>query len=335
MSGGALFGCSEGGSPERIDAGTQLIVGDVLVKWDLVDADGQPRSCQDLGIADIWVALGGEPQTTACGDLQETRFRDRLAGVYPVVVRVRTISQSILQEQLGNVVVSDPGTTEYTATFTFDETVNDVGSLRARWRIRGEDADTGCAAVVAHQVRIQSQPGSIRNLDAVAPCTDGQIIQTELRPGNYVLRLLLLDSAGTVLSARQDSYQVMTVGRTEVDVNFTIDNREPAQLSARWTVSGTTASAGCESGADWTVRVRLSDSTSQDLEIATATAACELGAHRFDDLVAPAIPNLTRYRTRFFLQDPLRGTLTSTIVEDVRLEAATTTTVTVDLDPGL
>ena len=322
------------GGEDPPDFGPPAQTGSVTVTWDLVDAAGEAVTCGSLGVAEAVVSGGGEPQTVACGDDQRAAFTGLVPQRYPVVIRLRGLAGSGILggDWADNVVVEGGKTIEYAHTFEFDEAAGNTGALRAKWTIEGMPAATGCAVVGGDRVAVETQPGSIADFAFTAACEDGEYLQSNLRPGNYIVRLRLQDPAGADLSVRESTYRVSRSDTADAEVSFSVVNRPRADLLVTWTVTGSAAAEACRE--DWSVRLRLAQDLPPNLEVATATAACADGAHRIANLLPPRNPEADRYRVSVFLEEPLRGLLDTQLVTELQLLSARTTTVAVDLTPG-
>ena len=330
-----LFGlgaCSgEQGPP---DLGPAMTTGSIQVSWDQINAEGDAVDCADLGVLDAFVALGGEPRILMCGDEQSVTFEGLLPQRYPVVIRLRGLAERTIPggEQLDNVVAVGGETVEYNHTFEFGDNAGDLGAIRTSWTVEGQTPDRGCPIVGGHTVRVVSQPESIEPFEFDVPCADGERMQSNLRTGNYVIRYFLEDRDGNDLAVRQATTRVLRGATAEAGVDFLVQDRPPAAMYTSWTVTGSAAAEGCRE--DWTVRLRIAEDTQQNFTITTATAACDAGTYRFDELVAPRNPEFDRYQLSVFLDDPLRGQIDRQVQEDLQLFPSETTSVAVDLEPA-
>lgn len=329
----ALPAC--GGEEGPPDFGPGVQQGSITITWGLEDQDGEPLSCAELGVVDSYVAVGGTPQIIPCGEEQVATFDNLSPQRYPVVVRLRGLAETTIPggEQLDNIEIVDANPLTYDHTFTFDEDTGNTGRIKARWRIEGGDPMTGCERFGGDTVLIETQEGSIDEFTIEAPCTDGEAEQTNLRPGNYTLRLALLDDANEILAVRQSTWRVLRQSETEVSISFSVQDRPRTALKVDWTVSSSVAADVCQE--QWDVRLLLAqDRPGQNpLTITTATTACDGGSFTFEDLIAPVNSQADRFQVTTFLRDPLLGVLDSVLVEDILLFPSRTTTVAVDLDP--
>jgi hypothetical protein len=306
------------------------------VRWALRDPAGAPLSCAALGIEEAFVAVGGVPKLVPCGDAEEARFDNLVPGRFPVVIQLRAL-RITLAEHVTNVVVGSGAPTEHLHTFDLDPDAAQQGNLRFEWTLQGMPAASACELLGARSVRVRSLEGSIRPIDAMAPCADGLLVLERAQRGRYSLLVSLLDGAqATLESLSAVGVQVDRQETTRVRLDF-LAATEPARLEARWTVTGSAAVDACAPAGGVDVELELLRQGSPNGPIArTSTRGpCREGLLALDPVtVAPGGGETYRTWAVLRLFDFNQVELASTLIEPVRLAPSRTTTIAGDLSPA-
>lgn len=329
---GVLLSAGCGGEDGPPDLGPAAQRGGLTVRWSLFNASGEPMTCASIGAVDAYVAVGGQPRIVPCGDEQVVTFEDLLPQRYPVVIRLRGLAETTLPqgERFDNVTVVGDQTVDYTHEFHFDAGADNQGAVRFSWQVDSQPAATGCGSVGATTVHGETSGGSVASFTFDAPCADGEFVQSNLRPGNYEILLYLRDAAGTTLSARSGAFRIIRGSVAEASVAFNADSRPKASMLVNWTLTSSDTPPCRE---DWSIELVIQQDLMNPITTASATAACDAGTYRFDDLTSPANPIADRYKVTVSLIETLRGEIARAFADDLPLLPAQTTTVSVQLTP--
>ncbi len=324
-----MAGC--GGEEEPPDFGPPAETGSVVVTWSLFNSAGEAITCASIGSVETYIALGGAPKIVPCGDEQRVEFTGLTVQRYPVVIRLRGLAETTLAtgERIDNVTVVGGQTVDYDHEFHFEAGNDNQGAVRIEWLVDNRMAAIGCGTAGAATVHGETTGAAVAPFEFDAPCTDGEWTQSNLRPGNYEVRMFLRDSAGGTLAARSTAFRITRSGVAEAAVSFGSSNRDPAAMLVRWTVTSSGAVEPCEE--DWTLRLLIQQDVINPIETASATVACDAGSYLFEGLRAPANPRVDRFTLTATLIDELRGPLDRVFIDDLALRQTQTTTVTVDL----
>ena len=339
---GLLVSMSCGGD-SRTELTDPLGFGDLEVRWTLSDPDGAPLTCEQADVAAAEVSLGRGPVTVDCDDAdsngRSVRFSDLAPGRFPLLIQLRNAQQALVTELITTLDVND-GRNVFEHDFVIDRADAQPGRLEVSWRLGGQAAAVACAAALADQVRVESQPGSIAPLQAILPCDRGELIEEDLRTGVYTLRFTLLDAEGRTLGGGvvQRNFEVRSGQTTRDEISFPLTPAPPAAVRFEWAINGRSASAECTAVGGQQIAVDLFEirRLSDDVLIRTSTAACDRGLLTIANLVAPVDPDEQRFRVSADLRGFAGLVLTSTTLAGVVLRTAQTTTVAVDfgIDSG-
>lgn len=316
-----LAACGGEDPQPSLDSGEALF-GSLEVRWKMLDTSGVEKTCDDFGITDIKVAIGGTPQTVPCEQgtlLLESLLPDR----YPLVVDA-VADQLVRASKLTNAVVTAGERTTIDVTFNLDNT-GGLGSARITWRINQRSSLTECGAVSAAQVRITSRPGSQSELEEIVPCQPGEFTLLSIPSGAYELALRLEELDGTpITSTFVGAFLVQRDQLTEPPTaNFVTTFGPPTRIVGLWTINSTVASVGC---AAVNGRSLVLETAPRPPLVGTSTTVdCALGRAELRDGIG-AGTHVVRFELAYF------GTsVTSTTIRDVVVRRGQTTTVSVDL----
>lgn len=326
-----MTGC--GGEDEPPDFGPPVETGSVVVSWSLFNSAGEPITCASIGSVETYVSLGGTPKILPCGDEQRVEFTGLSVQRYPLVIRLRGLAETTLAagERIDNVTVVGGQSVDYAHEFHFEAGNDNQGAVRIGWLVDNRMASIGCGTAGAMTVHGETTGAAVAAFEFDAPCTDGEWTQSNLRPGNYEVRMNLVDSAGATLAARSTAFRITRAARAEAAVSFSSSNRVPAAMRVQWTVTSSGAAQPCEE--DWSLRLLIQQDVMNPIETASATVACDAGSYLFEGLPAPANPAVDRFTLTTTLIDELRGPLDRIFIDDLPLRQSETTTVAVDLTP--
>jgi len=347
MLGFAISAAACGGDDEGPGSAPAAPVGSVEVRWSFARQDGGPASCEAVGAAEIRAFVGGRrsdraraqapdggtPPPVTCGDDSSELWTQLVEGSLPVIIQVFGPTGAVIAEHVTTVRVVPQMRATVDHTFAIGGTGASEGALRLTWNLDGRPAAETCGPAGAATVAFATQPGSIEELSASAPCTDGVVEIGDVRVGSYILRARLLDERGEVLSVDQQSPSVRTDAVTSAGFRFNLESLGRADLRAEWTIDGQPPAVACETEGLSSVEVRFQRLNLTDLEwvdAETATAACAAGSLRFTDLVDVGRPRLELLLLEDVLGDPVL--VTSTVTEPFRLNIGQTATVAVDFD---
>jgi hypothetical protein len=305
--------------------------GSLEVTWKLVNPAGDELDCADLGFIAFQIRIGADPIRVICGD-QQILERDRLTpGRYPLVI-VPEIFQGQTADQYAyrtNLDVKDMEKTVHVATITIDPTALESGNLDIRWRIEGMAPASGCAAIGADLLHVETDEGSIEDFEIDLPCALGLHRLEQKRRGGYTLLVSLRDQAGSVINSliRRVEVSVVAGETATADINFEMGSTTLGSLETTWTISSSVASVGCpEVAADYVeVTVLTEDPNMLFIPVVTATAGCTRGT-----LGIERIPVANFYRVRYDLIDIFGTVIRQVIQEPVAFLSARTTTTAVD-----
>lgn len=310
------------------------LIGSARVSWAMVSTAGAPLTCSDIRIDNAAISVGGETKVVNCGDAMSVAFDGLLASRYPVIIELRTLGTGVAYETRGNVVVE--GGKEATLELTFTIDLNNAlnGAALISWRIDDTPAAQGCAGVDGQTVRITDLDGSIAEVDVSAPCTDGQVMISMMRPGAYGLRLELIDSTGSRVTVSSIETLNVKAGETTTPLQVELITMPltRAKLYASWTVNGTAAVAGCAAvNADAVVVKAFPED--ETVPSVTATSACDRGFILADRVPPGGRPHRVVFQlyTGFSTVPPIPAVLTSTIVYGIIFRAGETSSVSADL----
>lgn len=309
-------------------------MGSALITWEIRSTSGEPLNCTDIDIDRADVSIGGEKVPIQCGETMSQLFDGLLQGRFPVIVELITLGSSTAFTATGNVVVE--GGKQATLHLVFEINLSNVstGSALVRWRIDEEPASFGCGLVDGVTVKITELAGSISEVDATSPCSNGNITLTNLRPGGYGLLLELIDSTGSRITVNSVNMLDINAGETAMpaEVVLITQTRPRAALLAQWTVNSSVATTGCEAvNADTVVVKAFPDD--EVVPTLTATAACEAGSVFYDGIIAGMRFHRVVYQlySGVNMEPPIPQLLTSTTVREIAFREGQTSTVTVDL----
>jgi hypothetical protein len=310
-------------------------VGSARISWRLVSNQGMPVSCNEIRIESAAVSIGRETEIVACGEEMSVVFADLLQQRYPVIVELRTLGSAVAYQTSGNVVVE--GGKEATLELTFEiDLLNALsGSAEISWRIDDTPAAQGCSPVDGQTVRITELDGSIADVDVTAACAAGMHTIEMMQPGLYGLRLELIDSTGSRITLSSISSLEVKPGEVTqpTQVEFATMAVERATVYASWTVNGaSTATAACAAVDADTVVVKAFPGNEM-IATLTASAACDRGFIRAEDVLPGSGPHRVVFQlyTGLASVPPIPAILTSTTVYDVILRAGETSSVSANL----
>ena len=324
----ALVAVACGHDPAPANPNPSAERGSIAVSWTLETADGNPTTCSDQALADAWVSISGDPVVVPCGEDERAVFSNLTFGTYPIVIRLRSPSGATRAEKIAHTVLETRGVRQSTHTFVFTDTVTGSGRLRVRWFVDGEPAADSCDRRGGVSVRISTREGSIASVAAQEPCTAGERVFENLRPGTYQLLLELIDRTNQVVSVRPTADVFVADGEeTLATVSFSTGPAPLGDLLTEWTVSGGPPMDQCLANGAVQVRVTTRHPPGGETDTRTSSTSCTRGSLALTNLETSPV-----YRVRFNLIDPLFGIVSSTVTANVELTPAATTTVTTDLD---
>ena len=320
-----------GGSDDSAPPDGIAPLGDLEVRWTLNNAAGQALTCEDVGVENVEVAIGGTPKTVPCKD-GVTLFEKLLAQKYPVVVRLK-YGPVDLAIGLGNVEVETGKLATISIPLEVEQRNVDVGSIRLKWRIDDQAAAARCGEIGALTFRVTAEIGSIDELlTADAACVAGELLINDVKPGSYDLRVKLEAPDGSnIVSALTGTFRVVPAGIADLGlINFTTVLTGGGKIRGLYTINSSVAADACDmvNGAEVKMTVRSIDQNTQSTRLeGTQTASCAEGSLHQKRL------GTNLYSVQFDLMDSFGFALSSTTVRDIQVEYGETSTISVDFKP--
>lgn len=234
------------GSDPPPDPNPPAPVGTLLVKWRLQAEDGTEKTCAEVGVETMEVAIGGPSKEVPCSDGQ-VGFSDLLADTrYPIVARAQ-FQQATRATATANAVIEAAKETVVEVVFELEDVMSGDGEALIRWTIDGQSASRMCSAVNASRVRVLTLPGSLVEVDQEAPCAGGEALVTGLTAGPYAMALRLEDANGELIVSQQmQPFEVSAGLRAEPPAaNFVTTTLDPTRLYAEWTINSSAAADAC------------------------------------------------------------------------------------------
>ncbi|MEM7674596.1 MAG: hypothetical protein AAF449_01195 [Myxococcota bacterium] len=311
-----------------------IATSEIVVEWAIESDDGRALSCSEAEVEAVRVSVGGEPLRVECGEDPRAVFTDLQLGRYPVVIRLLGVGDAVLREHVDNVELTE-APLDYRHTFVLDPAGAVRGTLDLRWLLAGEPPESSCAVFGADRVIIQSQPGSITELQAELSCELGQFERVDVLRGDYTLRFTLLDNRRAPITGGivQRNFRVRPGETTRDLFSFPLIPAEQSTLRVDWTINGEDADDACApaGGQQFTMELFQQQSPTEEISIRTATAACASGGLTAPNINASANPEALRFRVSVDLRGFAGLILTSSTARDVILRRGQTSTVTFDL----
>lgn len=280
--------CGPDETPHRPPA--TPLVGSLRLELDF-EGEGSPQArCEAAGIDRIEAAAGGKPLKRTCETLDSILFEGLTEGVYPASIALYR-GQKLLDSKRQEVHIEPGQTAQLRFGFDLREKPQKPGHLRLLWKVEGQRAATGCAAVQAETLRLTARAGSIDpEVKASLPCATGLLLLSPMRPGSYSFDLALLDSAGETRLRRHLDVRVMPGPETtEAAIDFKAPAAKPShQLEVRWKLGDQPAQNACADPV-YQTHLRLERPRSYgepvgSFPLGEAKKACREGKHRFDSL---------------------------------------------------
>lgn len=325
-----LAGC--GDTPPDDPLGPPAPLGSVTVRWSFENEVGEPVNCENTTFTSTRIRVGGAPVEVTCGSDESVRFSDLLPGRYGVVIELLAVG-AVVQDVVGNIEVNgDDVTFEHVFSVAGGSFGN--GNMEIRWFIDGESAARGCILVGGSEVRIQIVDGPEDIPSFTRPCTDTRTVLEDVRQGSYRIVLSLRDSEGERIGFSSIADRVfVTQNMTEV-VSMDVVTALPdgGDLTALWTVNSSAAAEGCAAAPGSFVEIAIRTDISQSVDIATGTAACDMGGIALTELPVGRTPSGAGLRATLSLIERTLGTriLDSQIVRDIVVQPSATSTINVD-----
>jgi hypothetical protein len=327
--GSAICACSGDDAPPPPPPPT---VGSAVITWTLQDEGGNPLTCQALSLSNASISLGADTVDVPCGDDQRARFDMLTPGTYGVTLRLEVAGRGEILSQLDNVQVVANQEALLEMIVEIDTGVITNGSIMFRWTVAGGPAAANCGTVGAETVHFETQESSIAQFIVDEDCTTGEVLIDRLMPGIYLVRAEMRDASGAQVGLPyQGQLRVLDGERTEESIGFAPTQDEPAAFYGTWTITSSAASANsCTDASADLVRVSLRTlpTTMPGVEIASATAACDAGEVRMDNLFG----GTNRVRATFTLLSELLGPLDTQTSTSFFLVSDRTSTIAVDFE---
>jgi hypothetical protein len=183
------------------------------------------RSCSQVGVTQVKIAIGGEPLSQDTFDCQSSlaTFTNFYPGTYNVTVQGLDALGAVTWT--GTQSVRIRGDTSVSVTL---QPIGNQNTLNVSWSFGGGD----CLGAAVENVRI-SIPGVSLSQDTF-DCRNGVALFTSFSPGTYTVTLQGLDSASTVTWSGNQSVTVN--GNASVNVDLQPLSQQNAVYYLSWSL---------------------------------------------------------------------------------------------------
>ena len=314
------------GGEDVLPPPTGQVTGALRLVWSFVDGDGNAQTCEEARVEDISLELGRTPEVWPCSQGSVT-YGNLLPDRYPVIAEAIAVSGVPRARLMTNAQVTAGSTTTFPLAFVIDPVASQRGDVRIPWRIDGRTPRAQCALVGADFAHVVAGSASIDTFDVRVPCVDGEVLVRDLRLGVYEPQVRLEAADGTRLfTGIGDAFRIEANQIIDSPVvNVVTRTGPPTQITALWTIGSTTATTACALVGGRTVTVATVPRAG--IVPTSTTVPCSRGvAHLIDGVGVGTID------VRLSLAYGIAA-VTSTLVEDVVVRRAQTSTVSFDFRP--